>query len=197
MNRLNGLENFINNAWYLLSKAVETREGNFRNGVLATNYEGVRNKISQRIVVLRQVTIAQRALVFFTDIRSDKWMEMLHAPRVSWLLWDEQKKLQLRMYGKVRLEVATPATRKIWSKLPLDAKKNYAAKFPPGTRIQGPADGLPDVWNEEIAEIAYQYFGMGISIIDKVQCLHLHPQGHRHAAFEWKNDRWEGSWLVP
>ena len=197
MDQFNNLENFINNAWYLLSKAVETRGGGFKNAVLATNYKAVRSKISQRIVVLRQVSIAQRELVFFTDVRSEKWKELLHVPLVSWLLWDEQKNLQLRMYGKVRLEVATPTTRKIWTGLPLEARKNYSAILPPGTRVQNPTDGLPGIWNEEVTNEAYQHFGMGVSTINKVQCLHLHPEGHRHASFEWKNDQWEGSWLIP
>lgn len=198
MERIKSLDNFLKTSWNHLFRAAYTRKGDFQKGIIATVNGG--QQASVRIVILREASAQNRQLLFFTDIRSPKVQEMKLHPDVSWLFWDDSRKLQIRMRGKVAFHTQDEHSRKLWDKLPTAARKSYATVSPPSSTIEEDTENLPQGWNnfsEEQAEQFYPNFLLVVTTIEQIQCLHLHPQGHQHARFDWEEDQWKGSWLVP
>ncbi len=198
MKRFKNLEEFIHDSWHLLVKAAIKRSGDYQTPVIGTLGDG---QAAMRIVVLREVRLQQRQLVFYTDRRSEKMQELEQNARLNWLFWDARKKVQLRMSGECTWHIADGDSRKYWERLPVQGRKSYAAEQPPGTKVETPTEGLPEDWSEDMpleqTEYAFDNFTVVVCTVDQVQLLHLHGEGHQRAAFEWDGSGWKGSWLIP
>jgi len=198
MERIESLDDFLKTSWNHLFRAAHTRKGDFQRGALATVNE--EKQVSMRIVVLRKAAPEHRQLFFFTDERSPKAREMKLNPSVSWLFWDDSRKLQIRMRGKVTFHHKDDHAKTYWDKLPVSARKSYASATPPSSHAEKDTEGLPEGWdsfNKEQTEQFYQNFLVVVTNVEEMQCLHLHPDGHQHARFSWQEEEWKGNWLIP
>ena len=70
-------------------------------------------------MVLRQCVDDRRMLTFHTDVRSPKWQEMAANPQVTVLGYCHQRRLQLRLAGRVACYAAgSDVARAAWRVLP-------------------------------------------------------------------------------
>ncbi len=198
MERFDTLEEYIHDCWHLLSKAAVQRKGAYQTPVVGTLG---REAARMRVVILREVDMPERKLTFFTDARSAKTEQLLQHNHLSWLFWDERKKVQIRMRGRGALHTEDELARKLWNRLPVEGRKNYATEKGPGMPLPISSDGLPDKWAAGISpaetEYAFPNFMVVVCTVEEVECLHLHQEGHQRARFSWEDGEWKGVWVVP
>lgn len=199
MNRIDDLNAFAHTSWNLLYKAAYLRKGAMQQGVMGTI--GLDERIQQRLVIIREVDVTNRKLLFFTDARSLKVQQLHTKPEISWLFWDSTRNLQIRLQSTVTFYIGDDFTRAYWEKLPLDARKNYASLLPPSTAVHEYSDGLPPNWDSDMniagTEPFFQHFMIGKCKVWEMQCLLLHRDGHQHARFSWTAEEMTAQWLIP
>lgn len=120
----------------------------------------------------------------FTDAGSAKVGELEADARASILLWDEGRRLQLRLTG--RAEVRLGATADEWAALSEGQRRSYGKVPAPGTEI---ADGL--AYEERPAPESFARVELAVTAMDVV---HL-GEAHRRARFAAPG--WDGVWLSP
>ncbi len=198
MERFNTLDDYFKHSWNLLFQAVEKRNDPMRTPVFGT-LEDQESRL--RMVVLRYAEPVARRTLFYTDARSNKIADLQRQPRSTVLYWHPQKKIQIRQRGKVVLHQENELTAEHWSKLSVRGRSSYATIDPPGTPVDQSTNGLPEHWSDEMAledtVYAYPHFMIIDMKVDYMDCLHLQQEGHQRASWQWSEDRWRGSWLVP
>lgn len=199
MERFDTPDKFLHDAWHLLIKAAIKRHGSYQKPSIATvDADGFAR---QRVVVLREVDMQQRRLTLFTDSRSEKVTELRDRPNLSWLFWDERKKVQIRMIGSAVLEEGSERCRQYWDRLPVQGRSSYAMLPAPGTPQQNDEVPLPEQWHDEMnledTEYAFEHFMVITCQVFKADLLHLHHEGHQRAKFEFRDGHWDGQWVTP
>ncbi|MEL7121496.1 MAG: pyridoxamine 5'-phosphate oxidase family protein, partial [Bacteroidota bacterium] len=169
-----------------------------RNTILST-YNG--QAPQSRVIVLRKVDKQNRSLLFFTDYRSPKVQEINNHPMVSILGWHDKRNVQIRMIGQASIEKDTASTESYWEKLNTRGRTSYATIQAPGSFQDAYSTSLPNFWHKEATpsqtNTAYENFCLIHVKVHLMDCLHLHPEGHERAQFEWKNNEWQMQWIVP
>lgn len=198
MEKFSSPQKMVHAAWHLLFKAAATRKGPYQTPVAATLGA---HTAEQRVVVLREVSIAQRRLTFFTDARSAKVEALQEQGALSWLFWDSRKKMQMRMSGAVALNLQNEHARAYWEKLPVQGRSSYAGLQPPGTPLLHQGSTLPEYWTAgmslEMTEPAFANFMVVQCQIEKGDLLHLHPEGHQRAVFSYEGEELRAIWAAP
>lgn len=182
--------------WLQLEEAPHGEKNPWRTPVLA-NVAG--DQASQRTIVLRRAGQKERRLRFYTDLRSAKVSQKDEKLSFSWLFYDPIKKIQLRVQTQ-GMVVPDEEPDDIWRGLPVYARSTYASVQPPGTIIAQPDDGLPaDFFVKTVAQTdaARVNFAVVDNLVTELEFLQLHRAGHRRARWSWKEDKWEGCWLIP
>ena len=115
--------------WSFLQEAAERSADAFRYITFATVDEV--NQPQVRILVLRGVDTLQRVLEFYTDTRSPKWHELTENPSVAALGYDPNRRIQLRLDGKVDLlGPGTPLHIEAWRQLSVWGRNTYSGGKP-------------------------------------------------------------------
>ncbi len=141
-----------------------------------------------RSVVLRDIQVDRRELVFYADARSPKVAQLRADPRGQLLCWSEPMGWQLRL--RCRVEVATDGldvtTR--WARIRhRPAAHDYLSPLAPGSPLEAPAAPLaPERVRESFAVLTAR--------VEAIDWLELHAQGHRRARFAIGHSP---QWLVP
>jgi pyridoxamine 5'-phosphate oxidase len=199
MERFSDLDGFSHAVWHLLFKASSLRKGGLQLGTIGTIDE--KGRPDQRIVVVRDVKMQERKLIFFTDFRSQKVQQFKKTSIAGWLFWDPRKKLQIRLHGDIHFHHKDDVAKQYWRKLPVAGRKNYTTILPPSTSLAEDGENLPEGWSNtmpiEQTERYFQNFLVCTSTITEMTCLHLHKEGHQHTRFSWQGEKWEGTWIVP
>ena len=79
---------------------------------------------------------------------------------------------------------------------------NYRTTKPPGTPLERPETGLPELITEKAASLAdsqagREHFAVICCRFDNMDWLKLGLTGHRRARFHWREGQLDGSWVVP
>lgn len=177
--------------WDELDRAVHSRVGPgraahpWRRAALATvGPDGP----EVRSIVLRDIQVDQRTLVFYADARSPKIAQLRADPRGQLLCWNEVLGWQLRL--GCRIEVATDGldvtTR--WAHIRhRPAAHDYLSPLAPGSPLDAPAAPVAP-------ERARESFAVLSARVQAIDWLELHAQGHRRARFMVGATP---QWLVP
>ena len=167
--------------WAQLALAPADRTHAWRIGVLATaDGDGA----DARSVVLREVDAGRRCVVFYTDSRSPKALQMQRQARGTLVLWSATLGWQLRLKVQLSLETSGLAVSSRWARLKMSpAAQDYLSPLPPGSPIATPQ---PERGTRE-------HFGVVTAQVVATDWLELHAEGHRRAAFDGQGQRW----LVP
>ena len=181
MARPDSLDAIEAEVWLQLSQAPKDRSHAWRIGVLATaDGDGA----DARSVVLREVAATTRSLVFYTDSRSPKALQMQRQARGTLVLWSATLGWQLRLKVQLSMETSGLAVSSRWARLKMSpAAQDYLSPLPPGSAISTP---LPERGTRE-------HFGVVTAQVLAVDWLELHADGHRRASFDAEGRRW----LVP
>jgi pyridoxamine 5'-phosphate oxidase len=193
------LEEILHQVWHMLQRGVTHFNDPFHWPVLGTT--GNRGS-SLRTVILRQFILPERILVCHTDARSEKVQDISISPQVSWLFYHPRKKVQLRISGHASLHADDQFADEQWAATRIISRLNYCATEPPGTPIDTPSTGLPDLLLNKVptlleSERGRKHFMAIACRIDVLDWLVLRALGNRRARFEWDAHGMHGTWLIP
>lgn len=183
----------------MLAAAIDDRQNALRNPVLATVDELYNPQL--RMVVLRAVDIGNRVLCCYTDRRSAKVAHLTVHPRMSWLFWDPERRIQIRALGVYDI-VSRDNALLIWPTLGKAERQHYATELPPGTALPEADSGLPADWQtRELSDTDYAagQFMILRTLVTELDLLYLHTDCQQRARYVWNAllDNWQGSWVVP
>ncbi|MFK7834276.1 MAG: pyridoxamine 5'-phosphate oxidase family protein [Winogradskyella sp.] len=157
----------------------------FRYFVLATNSNA---KPTQRTVVLRK-TLPDLSLVFYTDSRTQKLIDLKNNSAFSALFYHPKKLMQLRIEGQTELITDTDQIATYWHTVQEASKNDYTTQLPPGTPIQNPDD------------VNYQsddnYFCPVKLVPTRIEYLRLKRPNHLRILFTKNDMDWLSEFLVP
>ncbi|SDL99527.1 3-hydroxyisobutyrate dehydrogenase [Catalinimonas alkaloidigena] len=186
--------------WHDLQTALQEAEHPFRTGTLGTR--GLDDFVALRTVVLRKVDADVRALWCHSDGRAAKVQELKHNPVVSWLFWDAERKIQLRLGGNATLHRQGEEVDRLWTETSRASRKDYLLPHAPATPLERPEAGTPahlrgTLPSEEESEKGREHF-VGIETrIQFIDWLQLSREGHRRAQFRYQNGEPHRQWVSP
>ena len=195
----NDLDKVYLKIWELLKIGLLNRDLPFHIPVFIC---GNKNIPDARIVVLRGVDEKEKKIWFHSDIRSNKIKILKSNPEATFLFYDKNEKIQLRLYGKSEINYQNLVTKKSWEKTAHMSRQCYLGDKPPGTDVSIPTSGLTEnidnlKYSKEESEIGYKNFCVIETFIKSIEWLYLAAKGHRRAYFSLKNNSLEKKWLIP
>jgi pyridoxamine 5'-phosphate oxidase len=201
MKKENGetLHGVLNTVWRMLQRGATHSNDPFHRPVLGTTGK---DGCNLRTVILRQFILPDPILVCHTDARATKAQEIRHCSKVCWLFYHPEKKVQLRISGQATCHGDDPFADDQWAATKITSRLDYSATHPPGTPVDKPSSGLPDLFLQKIptlleSEKSRKNF-MAISCkIASMDWLMLRALGHRRARFDWDENGLRATWLIP
>ena len=163
----------------------------------------MRRRPAVRTVVLRDVQSSARMLTCHTDVRSAKAAELDCKPRAAWLFYDRTLKLQVRLSGITAVAYNDARAEERWRASPQTSRRVYCTSARPRSQLHARASGLRAGLEERVPtrEESERYgkgnFAVLDTVVDRIDCLELAACGHRRAQFRWREEAWEGMWVVP
>ena len=193
----------LDDIWQRLAAAVDDANAPFRTPAIAVTDEAGGPTV--RIVVLRRVDAAGRAVVFHTDVRSAKWAMLRARPVVEWVFWDESIKLQLRLRTTASLHVSDAVSADAWDEMGDHTRDTYRTPRGPGTPIAdnetpggAPSrDACPDCRPSDDAAgdagplddpAARAQLGVVVCRAESIDWLVLSKDGNRRFKFDFQSD---------
>jgi pyridoxamine 5'-phosphate oxidase len=197
--KLDTLDGVLNDVWKMLNRGVKRFDDPFHRPVLGTSGQ---DGCNMRTVILRHFILFERILVCHTDARAPKVKEIETSNRVAWLFYHPRKKVQLRICGRATLHVDDPLAHTQWAAVGVASRLNYAATEPPGTPVDKPISGLPDLLRNKLPTLLesgkLRENFMSISCkIESLDWLKLRLTGNRRARFVWDENEVSSTWLIP
>lgn len=193
--RLNGLAAIEEALWRELQRATVDRHHAWRTPVLAT--AGADGQADARTVVLREVDLDERRLVFYTDARSAKRSQLAERPQAVLVMWSPALGWQLRCSVRCTVHTGGLAASSRWERVRQSpSAQDYLSPLPPGTPLEGAAPDTAAPEEDAVAgeprqrpveHVAFAVVEAGVTAVD---WLELHRAGHRRARFEGGSGRW-------
>jgi pyridoxine/pyridoxamine 5'-phosphate oxidase len=154
---------------------------------------------NMRTVVLRKASATEKTISLFTDIRSGKWEELQKNQSISWLFYDHQSRIQIRLSGKASLHQNDELANNSWANVNINSRKNYSSFLIPSTEINDPKNISQQNTDttEKNSEEGRVNFGVVVTTILWMEWLWLNPGCHYKANFIYNNGDFTSSWLVP
>lgn len=187
------LESIESLAWRLLRDGAEGQFDVFRFPVLATRSA---DGVDARVVVLRRVDRGSRMLEFHTDRRSAKTGQLAASAEMSWVFYDPETRLQLRVRGSGGLCDDEQHLEARWSALSDHTRKGYAQELSPGTRVDQIIHGAPCAHVED-THLGRPNFAVVECLVREIEWLLLSRRGHQRAVMSCVDGQWSSSWLMP
>ncbi len=180
--------------WELLREGVESAGSPLHTPCLATTGE---QGPSPRTVVLRYCDEEKRVIACHGDIRSAKFTEAEADARASWLFYDRDRKLQLRLAGQITIHSEDEFADSRWEQTTALGRACYNTENAPGQSIPRPAGAPGRISDEKEARAARSHFAVIACRIGFLDWLLLSVHGHRRAQFRWRQGQWDGGWVSP
>jgi len=193
------LDDVLESSWRFLHEGVQNFRDPFHQSILTT-MDG--NKPQVRIVILREFSEEDRTLICHCDARGSKVLQIRDNPNVSWLFYNPEKWLQLRLSGTASIHADDKTAESQWEKVRLPHRINYCAETPPGSPTEKPNSGLPVFLRDKAPKLldvpeARKNFAAIICRFDEMDWLLLKLTGHIRAKFHWKDNEMYASWVIP
>jgi len=195
----NTLDGVLNESWKMLGRGASHFNDPFHWPVLGTTgKEGA----SLRCVILREFLLPDRMLVCHSDARAGKVQEISSSAKVNWLFYHPQKKVQLRISGQATIHADDQFADEQWAAAKAPSRLNYCAIEPPGTPVDSPSSGLPDLLGRKVPALLNTEKGRHNFVaiacrIDSMDWLILRVLGNRRARFDWDETGLNAGWLIP
>ena len=135
-------------------------------------------------------------------MRSKKIKILKGNKQASFLFYDKNEKIQLRISGNAKKNYQNNMTLKSWGNTIHMSRQCYLGNKAPGANASEPTSGLTaDVDNFkytiEESEVGYKNFCLIKTFITSIEWLYLAAKGHRRAHFSLKNNSIEKIWIIP
>lgn len=153
-----------------------------------------------RVMVLRAFDREAMTLRFHTDLRSPKCAIIADRPATHLLVYDRDRKVQLRLAGQGRIVAEGRAVDEAWAASSPFARRCYLGEAP-GTPSPTPTSGLPAevegiAPTEDQLEAARANFALLVVSLDTIDWFFLDHHGHKRALLDLR-DRTADRWLAP
>ncbi|MEL6919649.1 MAG: pyridoxamine 5'-phosphate oxidase family protein [Pseudomonadota bacterium] len=175
----------LDTVWQLLTRGVADRRAPERHPTLATN--GLDGVPQLRTVVLRAVDRKAAVVDVHTDLQSAKVSELQADGRCGLHVWNQRKKLQMRLTCQAAI-LSGDLVTDIWAKVPEGSRSAYGGNPFPGDVIASPDQFATNPVAERFAVLRLE--------AQKIETLCLAPDRHYRAHF-LRSDDWAGQWLAP
>lgn len=187
------LDGLIARIWQQLVRAKHDRKSDWRWMNAATVTADGRPKV--RTVVLRDVWVDDQTVVFHTDRRSQKMLELDANAQTALHFHDRRAGEQLRMEGRARCSSETVRAA-AWHTLPEPGRGLYQQKLAPGRDLGATAQvGLPQTGDDD--SDGYENFVVIEVQIAFIDWLSLNRGNHQRAQLEFRQRDWNGAWVAP
>jgi pyridoxamine 5'-phosphate oxidase len=187
--------------WLELGRGVVDRHHSFHTPVLCTVSPA--GEPECRMVVLRRVQKSTMQLCCHTDWRSPKVESINLHPKVSWLLYLPEKKLQLRVAAHAAVLNEGATVDATWAKTSPSSRRCYLAIESPGQPLAEARSSLPEEFQTQRptpgeSEDGRKNFAVITTTAFAVDCLQLDAQGHRRCRFLLDAEgHWQQTWIAP
>lgn len=197
---LDRLETLHTCIWDHLEKAAQQPQHGWHLPIVGSAGRG--DEYSLRTVVLRAADRYARTIVCHTDLRSPKIQQLRTNPRLNWLFYDRERRVQLRVLTTATIHTDDAIAHKNWENLRLESQRCYLAPLPPGTAITSPNVNLPEQLRDrpptrEEALAGRSNFAVVAGNVTSMDFLWLNQRGNLRAAFENPDDEFHASWIAP
>lgn len=170
--------------WHLLGQSVKTSKSALHQGNIAT----INNNFpEQRTVILRKVDSDAKMLRFHTDIRSEKITHIKNNNAVSWLFYDAELKLQLRIYSKANIHYDNEIANLAWENSRLPSKMCYTTQAKSGSIIAEPEfiDVNKKDFEPELLDFARKNFCVIETKAFAMDFVFLNAKGNKRGFFNY------------
>jgi hypothetical protein len=201
MKHTDKLYSILEEVWDLLQRGHQDPTSRIRTPVLATL--GLNGQANARTVVLRHVEPEGRKLFTNTDSRSPKYLELIANPQGTFIFFDAETEIQLRIYTEICIHQNNELAYRAWNELSLPGRQIYKTLASPGRPAPKPTSGLPTPQETRIPKnrdhnAGYENFIVLEATAKHLDWLHSSKHGHCRAAFTWgADDVLHTSWLFP
>ena len=186
----------------MLTRGVTDRKSPLHTPTVATI--GGDGSPLARVVVFRKFLPEVRSLIFHTDLRSPKIIELRADFRISWLFYHPNEKIQFRIAGQATIHADDNDALKLkqWQATRAFGRRCYMGAAPSRT-VSEATSGMPAEIETreptiEESEAGFPNFAVVSTKINSIDCLELYVAGHRRSLFTWReNDELETEWLTP
>ena len=201
MDRYIDLNTVLNRVWQRLERAANDSKHPFRTLTFGTAQDG---QPHLRTVILREVAPSERRLAFHTNRHSQKVADLEANSRIAWRGWDPDTREQVRLRGSSTVHTDDAVAEAMWESQPPRSLAVYPHTEPPGTPLDAPGDALKasvrerPLRREDVAD-GRPHFAVVRTVVDQIDWLHLHPEGHYRARYQFapEQEQFEGTWVVP
>ena len=191
MKRYQDLDELLNQIWAMVEQGSQDPYHPFHAPTFGTVSAHTPNL---RTVILREVDLQQRLLLFHSDRRAQKISDIQSHSRVTWHFWDSNYNAQLRLMGKAELHFDDAIADAVWQRSYPNSLKVYLKPIAPHTEVEQPQSGLSD---KAQVEEGRKHFAVIQTRIDEIDFLHLHRDGHYRAHFQWQETGVSSAWIIP
>ena len=136
----NSFEEILDNVWEMLMHGLADARDPFHTPVFGSVGS---DNCNLRTVVLRGVIPEERVLMCHTDLRSGKIRDIRQNPRVSWLFYRPQQKVQSHLAGQASIHTADELADRQWAATKLMSRRCYCGPDGSGTPSDEPSSDLP------------------------------------------------------
>ena len=192
---------FVENlCWKMLVEGATNRKSALHQAVISTAKD---NLAFMRTVVLRRVDADTRKIYLHTDNRSKKMEDIERNGHLSWLVYDQTLRTQIRLSGKAIIHHLDELCVEQWSKTGHHSRRYYMTDQSPSTSLGQPSSGLNDAltafdYTLEESESGFQNFVVVETCIDWMEWYYTHSKGNRRARFTYANSSLStATWLMP
>ncbi len=168
--------------WLELTAATRDARHGWRRMVLATC---AGDAADARTIVLRELDAGARTLLFYTDARSAKVLQIAQQPVGTLVGWCPKLSWQLRVRARLEVQTEGLAVSSRWARLALTpAAQDYLAPAAPGTPAEAGLAPLP---------AGRTHFALMSARVESIDWLEIGEREHRRALFDADG----AHWLVP
>ena len=186
--------------WDLLESSAAGNAPGWRLPVLATLTD---HGCEQRTVVLRVVDRDGGALLFHTDVRSNKVEQLRKDGRVSLLFYDHERSVQLKIRGVASIHQTDQFAQTLWHTGTPASLKMYSAPLSPGVQCDSFNHNMAEALlgrlpeRNEIEAGRVNFCAIRI-LVQSAEWLRLSQSGHLRARFELSGGRLGcADWIAP
>ena len=195
--RLNTIET---DCWQRIHGGLRSYRDDYRQAFIAN---AGRDFPNIRTVTLRHVWVAERRLAFHVDVRKQLVREFREDPRVTWLFYSRDQRIQIRLSGLMHFETETALANDSWAATNTGSRKCYMAPLAPGHIAEIFTSGWPAGLEDRKPELAESEvgranFAVAVTNVHAMDWVWLHYQGQRRAHFTYADDgSYQATFLTP